>query len=60
MASRAILSNFFKDQRTQNHSQYVSGLSRTLFSDNLSRNSCMKMVFTPHVHALALVRIALN
>ena len=31
MASRAILSNFFEEQRTQNHRQYLSGLSRTLF-----------------------------
>ena len=31
MASRAILSNFFVEQRTQNHSQYLSGLSRALF-----------------------------
>ena len=31
MASRAILSNFFEEQRTQNHPQYLSGLSRALF-----------------------------
>ena len=29
--SRAILSNFFEEQCTQNHPQYPSGLSRTLF-----------------------------
>ena len=28
MASRAILSNFFEKQLTQNHPQYLSGLSR--------------------------------
>ena len=31
MASRAILSNFFKEQWTQNHSQNPSGLSCALF-----------------------------
>ena len=31
MASRAILSNFFEEQLTQNHPQYLSGLSRALF-----------------------------
>ena len=31
MTSRAILSNFFEEQRTQNYLQYLSGLSRALF-----------------------------
>ena len=31
MASRAILSNFFKEQLTQNHPKYLSGLSRAHF-----------------------------
>ena len=31
MASRVILSNFFEEQWTQNHPQYLSGLSRALF-----------------------------
>ena len=31
MASCALLSNFFEEQRTQNHLQYLSGLSRALF-----------------------------
>ena len=31
MASSAILSNFFEEHRTQNHLQYLSGLSRALF-----------------------------
>ena len=31
MASRAILSNFFEEQWTQNHPQYLSGLSRAPF-----------------------------
>ena len=35
MASRAILSNFFEKQLTQNHSQYLSGLSRALFPTTL-------------------------
>ena len=30
MASRAILSNFFENQWTQNHAQYLSGLSHGL------------------------------
>ena len=33
MASRAILSNLFEEQRTQNHRQYLSGLSRAKFFD---------------------------
>ena len=33
MASRAILSNLFEEQRTQNHPQYLSGLSRAKFFD---------------------------
>ena len=31
MASRAILSNVFKEQRTQNHPQNLSRLSRAFF-----------------------------
>ena len=31
VASRAIFSNFFEEQSTQNHPQYPSGLSRALF-----------------------------
>ena len=31
IASYVILSNFFEEQRTQNHPQYLSGLSRALF-----------------------------
>ena len=31
MAIRAILSNFFEEQSTQNHPQYLSRLSRALF-----------------------------
>ena len=31
MASRAVLSNFFEEQRPQNHPKYLSGLSRALF-----------------------------
>ena len=31
MASRAILSTFFEEQRTQNNPQYLLGLSHTLF-----------------------------
>ena len=33
MASRAILSNFCEEQRTQNHPQYLSGLSRALYAN---------------------------
>ena len=31
VVSRAILANFFEEQWTQNHPQYLSGLSRALF-----------------------------
>ena len=31
MACRAILSNFFEEQWTQNNPQYLSGLSRAVF-----------------------------
>ena len=31
VASRAIFSNFFEEQSTQNHPQYLSVLSRALF-----------------------------
>ena len=31
MASRAIVSNFFEKQWTQDHPQYISGLSRALY-----------------------------
>ena len=31
MASSAILSNFFEEKWTQNHPQYLFGLSRALF-----------------------------
>ena len=31
MASPAILSNFFEKKKTQNHPQYLSGLSRALY-----------------------------
>ena len=31
MATRAILSNFFEEQLTQNHPQYLSRLLRALF-----------------------------
>ena len=34
MASSAILSNFCEEQRTQNHPQYLTGLSRALFPTN--------------------------
>ena len=41
MVSCAILSNFFEEQRTQNHPQYLSGLSRAIFSATFSRNGCI-------------------
>ena len=31
MASPAILSNFFEKKGTQNHPQYLSGLSRAIY-----------------------------
>ena len=45
MASRAILANFYEEQWTQNHPQYLSRLLRALFSDNLSQNSCIPNLF---------------
>ena len=36
VASRAILSTFFEEQCTQNHAQYLSGLSLALFAANFS------------------------
>ena len=40
MASRAILSNFFEEQLTQNHPQY--GIVACTFSNNLSQNICIQ------------------
>ena len=40
MASRAILSKFFEEQWTQNHSNTFRDCG-VHFSDNLSRNSCI-------------------
>ena len=40
MASRAIFSNFFEEQWTQNHPQYISGLSRALFRQPFSKQLC--------------------
>ena len=37
MASRAIVSNFFEKQCTQNHPQYPSGLLRALFPQPFSK-----------------------
>ena len=42
MDSRAILSNFFEEQRTQNHPQSRPfGIVARTFFDNLSRNNCI-------------------
>ena len=35
MASSAILANFFEEQWTQNHAQYLSALSRALPTTSL-------------------------
>ena len=42
MASRAILSNFSEEKRTQNYPQHLSGIGACTFSDNLSRKSCIQ------------------
>ena len=42
MASRAILSTFFEEQWTQNHPQYLSGLSRALFPTTLLKIAVYK------------------
>ena len=48
MASRAILSNFFEEQRTQNYQQYLSGLARALFPTTLLE----KAVYSLHAGSL--------
>ena len=35
MASQAILANFFEEQWTENHPQYLSGLSHALFATTI-------------------------
>ena len=45
-----ILSNFFEEQRTQNHPQL--SIVACTFSDNLSRNSCIYLLiclYLPHI-----------
>ena len=42
MASRAILSNFFEEQLTQNHPKYLSELSRALFPTTFLKISVFK------------------
>ena len=39
-------SNFFEQQWTQNHPQYLSGIVECTCSDNLSQNSCIFFLFT--------------
>ena len=51
MASRAILSNFFKEQCPQNHTQYFTGLSCALFLTFLEM-AVYKMNYPPVVQAL--------
>ena len=43
MASRAIFPNFFKEQWTQNHPQYLSGLSRALFPTTFLETAVYEM-----------------
>ena len=44
MASTVILTNFFEEQRTQNHTQYLLALLHALFfSENFSQNSCINI-----------------
>ena len=47
MASRAILSNFCEELRTQNHPQSLSGLSRALFPTTFPRSSCIQLLKLP-------------
>ena len=42
MASRAIIWNLFEKQWTKNHSQYLSGLSRALFSTTFLETAVYK------------------
>ena len=46
MASRAIFSNFFEEQWTQNHPQYLSGLSRALFPTTFLETAVCKFIGT--------------
>ena len=47
MASRAILADFFEEQWTQNHLQYLSALSRTLFPTTFLEIAVVRALFEP-------------
>ena len=43
MASRAILSNFSEEKRTQNYPQHLSGLARALFPTTFLEKAVYKV-----------------
>ena len=48
VASRAIISNFFEEQCPQNHSHYLSGLTRALFPTTFLKIAvCYHFIVTP-------------
>ena len=47
MASRAILADFFEEQWTQNHLQYLSALSRALFPTTFLEIAVVRALFEP-------------
>ena len=49
MASRAILSNFFEEQRTQNYPQYLSGLARALFQTILLEKAVYELFLCAYI-----------
>ena len=52
MAYRGILSNFFEEQRTENHPQYLSGLSRALFPTTF-----LEIAVYKHLESLSAARV---
>ena len=54
VASRTIHSNCFEKQCTQNHPQYLSGLSRAFFPTTFLETSCIRNFHISH-NALYLV-----
>ena len=60
MASRAILSNFFEEQRTQNHPQYLSGLSRARFSTTFLEIAVYNINWKREVEPGILIQIGLQ
>ena len=59
MAPLAILSNFFEEQWTKNHPQYLSGLSRALFPTTfLEKAVCHQKFSTPAVFTTYFAKVS--